>query len=169
MAALGINITIVPWDTPAEVVRQMNPDGVFLSNGPGDPAAVESAIEEVRSLLGVFPIFGICLGHQILALALNCKTYKLKCGHHGGNHPVKDYQTNKIEITSHNHGFSVDEDSLPEDVRVTHRNLNDQTVEGLESLQYSAYSVQYHPEAAPGPRDARYLCLLYTSDAADDP
>jgi carbamoyl-phosphate synthase small subunit len=92
-----------------------------------------------------------------LALALNCKTYKLKCGHHGGNHPVKDYQTNKIEITSHNHGFSVDEDSLPEDVRVTHRNLNDQTVEGLESLQYSAYSVQYHPEAAPGPRDARYL------------
>ena len=157
MAALGINITIVPWDTPAEVVRQMNPDGVFLSNGPGDPAAVESAIEEVRSLLGVFPIFGICLGHQILALALNCKTYKLKCGHHGGNHPVMDYQTNKIEITSHNHGFSVDEDSLPEDVRVTHRNLNDQTVEGLESLQYSAYSVQYHPEAAPGPRDARYL------------
>ena len=114
-------------------------------------------VGKIFPFYSLFPIFGICLGHQILALALNCKTYKLKCGHHGGNHPVKDYQTNKIEITSHNHGFSVDEDSLPEDVRVTHRNLNDQTVEGLESLQYPAYSVQYHPEAAPGPRDARYL------------
>jgi len=157
MAALGISITVVPWNTPAEVVKEMNPDGVFLSNGPGDPAAVETAIEEVRSLLGVFPIFGICLGHQILSLALGCSTYKLKCGHHGGNHPVLDFQTDKIEITSHNHGFSVDEKSLPDHVRVTHRNLNDKTVEGLESLQFPAYSVQYHPEAAPGPRDARYL------------
>ncbi|MDP6728600.1 MAG: glutamine-hydrolyzing carbamoyl-phosphate synthase small subunit [SAR324 cluster bacterium] len=157
MAALGISITVVPWNTPAEVVKEMNPDGVFLSNGPGDPAAVETAIEEVRSLLGIFPIFGICLGHQILALALGCTTYKLKCGHHGGNHPVIDFQTDKIEITSHNHGFSVDEKSLPDHVRVTHRNLNDKTVEGLESLQFPAYSVQYHPEAAPGPRDARYL------------
>mgnify|MGYP000979145845 FL=1 len=157
MAALGISITVVPWNTPAEVVKEMNPDGVFLSNGPGDPAAVETAIEEVRSLLGIFPIFGICLGHQILALALGCSTYKLKCGHHGGNHPVIDFQTDKIEITSHNHGFSVDEKSLPDHVRVTHRNLNDKTVEGLESLQFPAYSVQYHPEAAPGPRDARYL------------
>ena len=157
MAALGISITVVTWNTPAEVVKEMNPDGVFLSNGPGDPAAVETAIEEVRSLLGVFPIFGICLGHQILSLALGCSTYKLKCGHHGGNHPVIDFQTDKIEITSHNHGFSVDEKSLPEQVRVTHRNLNDKTVEGLESLQFPAYSVQYHPEAAPGPRDARYL------------
>ena len=157
MAALGISITVVPWNTPAEVVKEMNPDGVFLSNGPGDPAAVDTAIEEVRSLLGIFPIFGICLGHQILALALGCSTYKLKCGHHGGNHPVMDFQTDKIEITSHNHGFSVDEKSLPDHVRVTHRNLNDKTVEGLESLQFPAYSVQYHPEAAPGPRDARYL------------
>ena len=157
MAALGVSITVVPWDTPAQVVKEMNPDGVFLSNGPGDPAAVETAIVEVRHLLGLFPIFGICLGHQILSLALGCSTYKLKCGHHGGNHPVIDYQTDKIEITSHNHGFSVDEKNLPKNIRVTHRNLNDHTVEGLESLQYPAYSVQYHPEAAPGPRDARYL------------
>ena len=157
MNSLGISVTVVPWNTSAEEVLEMNPEGVFLSNGPGDPAAVKEAIEAVRNLLGKLPIFGICLGHQILSLALGCQTYKLVCGHHGGNHPVMDYSTKKIEITSHNHGFSVEEKSLPKNVRVTHRNLNDQTVEGIESLVYPAYSVQYHPEAAPGPRDASYL------------
>ena len=157
MATMGMSVTIVPWNSPAEVVSDMKPDGVFLSNGPGDPAAVEIAVEEVRRMLGQIPIFGICLGHQILGLALGCSTYKLHCGHHGGNHPVMDFQSGKIEITSHNHGFSVEEKSLPSGVRVTHRNLNDQTVEGLESVEYPAYSVQYHPEAAPGPHDARYL------------
>ncbi len=157
MAALGLSVMAVPWNTPASEVREMNADGIFLSNGPGDPEAVEEGIEAVRGLLGVAPIFGICLGHQILSLALGCKTYKLHCGHHGGNHPVMDYQTGKIEITSHNHGFSVEEESLPDGVRVTHRNLNDQTVEGIEALNFQAYSVQYHPEAAPGPRDAGYL------------
>jgi len=157
MNNLGMNVTVVPWNTSAEEVMEMNPEGVFLSNGPGDPAAVLEAVDAVRKLLGKLPIFGICLGHQILSLALGCRTYKLGCGHHGGNHPVMDFSTNKIEITSHNHGFSVEEDSLPKNVRVTHRNLNDQTIEGIESLIHSAYSVQYHPEAAPGPRDASYL------------
>ena len=157
MAQQGMHITVVPWNTPVSEVLDIQPDGVFLSNGPGDPAAVTEAIEAVSQLLGQVPIFGICLGHQILSLALGCLTYKLKCGHHGVNHPVMDYATKKIEITSHNHGFSVDETSLPHDVRVTHRNLNDQTVEGLESLAHPAYSVQYHPEAAPGPHDAQYL------------
>jgi carbamoyl-phosphate synthase small subunit len=157
MAQLGMSVIVVPWNTKASEVLALNPDGVFLSNGPGDPAAVQESVESVRALLGKRPIFGICLGHQILSLALGCRTYKLFCGHHGGNHPVVDYATEKIEITSHNHGFSVEEDSLPSGVRVTHRNLNDQTVEGIESLEYPAYSVQYHPEAAPGPHDAQYL------------
>ena len=157
MATMGMSVTVVPWNTPADVVSDMKPHGVFLSNGPGDPAAVETAVEEVRRMLGQIPIFGICLGHQILGLALGCSTYKLHCGHHGGNHPVMDFQSGKIEITSHNHGFSVEEKSLPSGVRVTHRSLNDQTVEGLESVEYPAYSVQYYPEAAPGPHDARYL------------
>ena len=157
MNSLGMSVTVVPWNTSAEEVLEMNPKGVFLSNGPGDPAAVTEAVDAIRNLLGKLPIFGICLGHQILSLALGCRTYKLGCGHHGGNHPVMDFATNKIEITSHNHGFSVEEDSLPKNVRVTHRNLNDQTIEGIESLVHSAYSVQYHPEAAPGPRDASYL------------
>ena len=157
MNSLGMSVTVVPWNTSAEEVLEMNPEGVFLSNGPGDPAAVTEAVDAIRNLLGKLPIFGICLGHQILSLALGCRTYKLGCGHHGGNHPVMDFATNKIEITSHNHGFSVEEDSLPKNVRVTHRNLNDQTIEGIESLVHSAYSVQYHPEAAPGPRDASYL------------
>ena len=157
MNSLGMSVTVVPWNTSSEEVLEMNPEGVFLSNGPGDPAAVTEAVDAIRNLLGKLPIFGICLGHQILSLALGCRTYKLGCGHHGSNHPVIDFATNKIEITSHNHGFSVEEDSLPKNVRVTHRNLNDQTIEGIESLVHSAYSVQYHPEAAPGPRDASYL------------
>ena len=157
MNSLGMSVTVVPWNTSSEEVLEMNPEGVFLSNGPGDPAAVTEAVDAIRNLLGKLPIFGICLGHQILSLALGCRTYKLGCGHHGSNHPVMDFATNKIEITSHNHGFSVEEDSLPKNVRVTHRNLNDQTIEGIESLVHSAYSVQYHPEAAPGPRDASYL------------
>ena len=157
MNSLGMNVTVVPWNTSSEEILEMNPAGVFLSNGPGDPAVVEEAIFAVQNLLGELPIFGICLGHQILSLALGCSTYKLGCGHHGSNHPVVDYATEKIEITSHNHGFSVDENSLPKNVRVTHRSLYDQTVEGIESLDYPAYSVQYHPEAAPGPRDASYL------------
>lgn len=157
MAHLGIEATVVPYSTPMETVMEMQPDGVFLSNGPGDPAVVYESIEAVRQLLGKVPVFGICLGHQILSLALGCQTYKLKFGHHGANHPVIDYATEKVEITSQNHGFAVDESSLPPSVRVTHRNLNDQTVEGIESLDYSAYSVQYHPEAAPGPHDAQYL------------
>ncbi|MBF0278451.1 MAG: glutamine-hydrolyzing carbamoyl-phosphate synthase small subunit [SAR324 cluster bacterium] len=157
MARLGIATTVVPYSTPMEEVLEMKPDGVFLSNGPGDPSAVHESIQAVKKLLGKFPIFGICLGHQILSLALGCETYKLKFGHHGANHPVLDYRTEKVEITSQNHGFSVDESSLPPGVRVTHRNLNDQTVEGLEALDYPAYSVQYHPEAAPGPHDAQYL------------
>ena len=157
MNSLGMNVTVVPWNTSSEEILEMNPTGVFLSNGPGDPAVVEEAIFAVQNLLGELPIFGICLGHQILSLALGCSTYKLGCGHHGSNHPVVDYATEKIEITSHNHGFSVDENSLPKNVRVTHRSLYDQTVEGIESLDHPAYSVQYHPEAAPGPRDASYL------------
>lgn len=157
MSSLGMKVTVVPYSTPIEQVMEMKPDGVFLSNGPGDPAPVHETIGAVKQLLGKTPIFGICLGHQILSLALGCETYKLKFGHHGGNHPVIDYATEKVEITSQNHGFAVEESSIPSNVKVTHRNLNDQTIEGLESLDHLAYSVQYHPEASPGPHDARYL------------
>jgi carbamoyl-phosphate synthase small subunit len=157
MEKLGIQVRVVPSTTPTAAVLAQNPDGVFLSNGPGDPSVVRGGIENMKGLLGQVPIFGICLGHQILSLALGCRTYKLECGHHGANHPIMDYQTNKIEIASHNHGFAVDEMNLPPDVRVTHRNLNDQTIAGIESTNFPAYSVQYHPEAAPGPHDSRYL------------
>lgn len=157
MNLLGMDVTVVPYSTPMEQALEYGPHGIFLSNGPGDPAPVQEGVEAVKGLLGKVPIFGICLGHQILSLAMGCDTYKLKFGHHGGNHPVLDYKTEKVEITSQNHGFSVDESSMPNNVKVTHRNLNDQTVEGLESLDFPAYSVQYHPEAAPGPHDARYL------------
>ena len=135
----------------------MRPDGVFLSNGPGDPAAATEAIDSLRGVLGRVPVFGICLGHQLLALALGGETYKLKFGHRGGNQPVKNLATGRVEISSHNHGFAVHAESLPAGVQVTHLNLNDGCVEGLSAPDQRAFSVQYHPEAAPGPHDSRYL------------
>ncbi|MBI5399042.1 glutamine-hydrolyzing carbamoyl-phosphate synthase small subunit [Candidatus Saganbacteria bacterium] len=158
LQAIGGNITVVPADFPAEEVLKMNPDGIFLSNGPADPAAVTYAIENIKQLLGKKPIFGICLGHQLLGLALGGKTYKLKFGHHGGNQPVKDLKTGKVDITAQNHCFAVDVDSIPKGlVELTHINLNDRTVEGMRCLKIPAFSVQYHPEAGPGPHDAHYL------------
>jgi carbamoyl-phosphate synthase small subunit len=153
----GCRVTIVPAQTSASDVLALEPNGVFLSNGPGDPAAVTYAIANIKQLVGRVPIFGICLGHQLLGLALGGKTYKLKFGHRGGNQPVKNLDTNRVEISSHNHGFAVDADSLPQGVEVTHVNLNDNCVEGLRVASLRALSVQYHPEAAPGPHDARYL------------
>ena len=155
MAERGIKITVVPATTPASEVLAMHPDGVFLSNGPGDPAMVTYGIASTKELLGKVPLFGICLGHQILGLALGGSTYKLRFGHHGANQPVKAF--GKVEISSHNHGFAVAADSLPVGSGVTHVNLNDQCVEGLEAPALKAFSVQYHPEAAPGPHDAAYL------------
>jgi carbamoyl-phosphate synthase small subunit len=176
----GCDLRVVPAATKAEDILAMNPDGIFLSNGPGDPAAVTYAIETIKELLGKKPIFGICLGHQLLSLAIGGSTYKLKFGHRGGNQPVKNLLNGKVEITSQNHGFAVDPKSLNVQekpwqvgqsiqlggwpgmsgagkVEITHINLNDGTVEGLRCLDIPAYSVQYHPEAAPGPHDARYL------------
>jgi carbamoyl-phosphate synthase small subunit len=153
----GLAVRVVPADTSAEDVLDLDPDGIFLSNGPGDPGALDYIHKNVRALLGKKPIFGICLGHQILGYALGGKTFKLKFGHRGGNQPVKDLMTGKVSITSQNHGFAVDTDSLPSDVEVTHINLNDGTVEGLRSKSMPVFSVQYHPEAAPGPHDAEYF------------
>lgn len=154
----GFQVKVVPATTSAEEILSHKPDGVFLSNGPGDPAAVTYLIETTRRLIGKIPIFGICLGHQILGLALGGKTYKLKFGHRGGNHPVMDLFTKKIEITSQNHGFAVDMDSLPKDeIELTHINLNDKTLEGLRHRKYPVFSVQYHPENSPGPHDSDYL------------
>ena len=153
----GLAVRVVPADTSAEDVLAMDPDGIFLSNGPGDPSALDYIHKNVRSLLGKKPIFGICLGHQILGYAMGGKTFKLKFGHRGGNQPVKDLLTGKVSITSQNHGFAVDAESLPTDVEVTHINLNDNTVEGLRSKSMPVFSVQYHPEAAPGPHDAEYF------------
>ncbi|MGI9244757.1 MAG: glutamine-hydrolyzing carbamoyl-phosphate synthase small subunit [Verrucomicrobiales bacterium] len=153
----GFTIDVVGARTPAADVLAKNPDGVFLSNGPGDPDALDYIHGEIRELLGKVPIFGICLGHQILSHALGGSTFKLKFGHRGGNQPVKDLRTGKISITSQNHGFAVDGENLPADVEVTHINLNDNTVEGLRHKVHPAFSVQYHPEAAPGPHDASYF------------
>ena len=153
----GCDVTVVPAHTPAAEALQGNPDGIFLSNGPGDPEGVPYAIETVRQLIGVKPIFGICLGHQILGLALGGKTYKLKFGHRGGNHPVMHLSTHQVEITAQNHGFAIDAESLPAEVEVTHLNLNDRTVEGMRHRELPVFSVQYHPEASPGPHDSWYL------------
>jgi len=157
LVTAGFKVKVVPADFPAEEVLKLNPDGIFLSNGPGDPEPVTYAIENVKKLINKKPIFGICLGHQILGLALGGKTYKLKFGHRGGNQPVKDLTTGKVEVTSQNHGFAVDIDSLKGKAEVTHINLNDNTVEGLKHKEYPIFSVQYHPEASPGPHDASYL------------
>jgi carbamoyl-phosphate synthase small subunit len=154
----GCDVTVVPAKTSAEDALALKPDGVFLSNGPGDPEPAAYAIESIRKLLGRVPIFGICLGHQLCGLALGGRTFKLKFGHHGSNHPVKNLLTQKVEITAQNHGFCVDPESLPSsDVEITHLNLNDHTNEGMRHRSLPLFSVQYHPEASPGPHDARYL------------
>jgi carbamoyl-phosphate synthase small subunit len=153
----GCDVTVVPADTPAEEVLAMNPDGVFLSNGPGDPEPIIYAQENIRRILGKKPVFGICLGHQLLSLALGGKTYKLKFGHRGGNQPVRQGEGHDVEITAQNHGFAVDAASMSSDAVMTHINLNDNTVEGLTHRTLPAFSVQYHPEASPGPHDAHYL------------
>ena len=153
----GCEVTVFPATTTAADILKIKPDGIFLSNGPGDPAAVTYGIKTVKELLGKKPIFGICLGHQILALALGAKTYKLKFGHRGCNHPVRNEATGVVEITSQNHGFAVDANSLSENMEVTHLSLNDQTIEGLKYTNLQAFSVQYHPESSPGPHDSRYL------------
>ena len=153
----GFGVTVVPASTTAEEVLSLKPDGVFLSNGPGDPAALDYAHTAVHGLMGKTPIFGICLGHQVLGYAFGGRTFKLKFGHRGGNQPVKDLGSGRVAITSQNHGFAVDAESLPPEVEVTHVNLNDGTVEGIRHRELPIFSVQYHPEAAPGPHDASYF------------
>jgi carbamoyl-phosphate synthase small subunit len=163
LTSYGCDVYVVPGFTPAKDVLARKPDGVFLSNGPGDPAAVTYAIESTRELLGKVPIFGICLGHQILALALGGRTFKLKFGHRGANHPVKNLETGQVEITAQNHGFCVDIDSLKDkNIELTHVNLNDNTLEGFRCKRLGAFCVQYHPEASPGPHDSRYLFRSFT-------
>ena len=158
LKARGLEVLVVPATTPAADILRLNPDGIVLSNGPGDPAAVTYALENVRHCLGQKPLFGICLGHQLLGLALGGRTFKLKFGHRGANQPVKNRLTGRVEITSQNHGFAVDLGSIPDpDVELTHINLNDGTLEGLRHRKLGAFSVQYHPEASPGPHDATYL------------
>ena len=154
----GCDVTVLPWNTPAEKIDALKPDGVFLSNGPGDPTDVPEVIENIKKLIGKYPIFGICLGHQMLSLAYGAKTYKLKFGHRGGNHPVKELRTGKLEITSQNHSYAVDTESIANTpLEITHINLLDNTIEGVECRKDFAFGVQYHPESAPGPQDSAYL------------
>jgi carbamoyl-phosphate synthase small subunit len=166
----GCKVTVVPSLTSAEDVLALKPDGVFLSNGPGDPEPLVPQIDTIRRLIGKTPIFGICLGHQVLGLALGGRTYKMKFGHRGANHPVINKLTNKVEITSHNHGFAVDPDSLnPSDVEITHLNLNDDALEGFRHRREPVFCVQYHPEAAPGPHDSHYLFDDFTRLMQENP
>ena len=162
LTSAGCDVTVVPATMAAEEVLAMNPDGVFLSNGPGDPEPVTYAIENIRKILGKKPVFGICLGQQLLGLALGGKTYKLKFGHHGGNQPIMDLTTRKVEIAAENHGFAVDMETVKDQVIMTHMNLNDKTCEGIQHKTLPAFSVQYHPEASPGPHDSRYLFQRFT-------
>jgi carbamoyl-phosphate synthase small subunit len=150
-------LTVVPASTSAEEIRALAPQGLFLSNGPGDPAAVTYALAMARDLMGEIPMFGICLGHQIMALAQGAQSFKMKFGHRGANHPVRHESTGRIEITSQNHGFAVHKENLPAALEVTHSHLNDGTISGLHYIGLKAFSVQYHPESAPGPHDSRYL------------
>ena len=151
------NVTVFPANVTSQEIEKFKPDGIFLSNGPGDPAAIDYAIKCIKNLIGSCPIFGICLGHQLLSLALGAKTFKLKYGHRGANHPVQNLKNHKIEITSQNHGFAVSKNDLPNDIEVTHINLNDNTIAGISSKKKKLFSVQYHPESSPGPHDSEYL------------
>lgn len=173
LAAYGCDVRVVPATTPAAEVLALDPDGIFLSNGPGDPAACTYAIDNVRQLLGRKPMFGICLGHQIMGLALGAKTYKLKFGHRGGNQPVQVTGSGAVQISSHNHGFAVDADTLPAGVRLSHVNLNDRCCEGIEAPEQKAFAVQYHPESSPGPHDsdelfARFMTLMAREAAGEE-
>lgn len=164
----GCHVVVVPWNTTAEKIMSFMPDGVFISNGPGDPTDVPETIATIRELIGKVPIFGICLGHQIISLAYGAKTYKLKFGHRGGNHPVKNLKTDKLEITSQNHSFAVDVDSLKATkLTATHINLLDNTIEGVECIEDKVFSVQYHPESAPGPQDSAYLFDVFMKNMND--
>jgi carbamoyl-phosphate synthase small subunit len=157
LVEIGCEVTVVPGTASAQDILNLNPDGIFLSNGPGDPEPLGYAHDTIRQLVGKKPLFGICLGHQILGLAVGAKTFKLKFGHRGANQPVLNHLTEKVEITTQNHGFAVSSESLPADMEATHTNLNDGTLEGMRHRRYPVFSVQYHPEAAAGPHDSRYL------------